>query len=162
MKKIVFSSIICILIFSSSFAQRTERVYHPTYRHLFVSGGIVPKSEYQGFKGMIMVNNIIKQRLGLYYSLENGKNDYSEHILGGTFGINQFAFVYAGLGIAEDYDGTRYHDGSGIRKEAGVGLTPYKFTAATIGWSREVGVTFTIGLNFTLKDQRNKRYTVPR
>ena len=163
MKKIVFFIIICTFFVSNSFAQRTEWAYRPTFKHIFVSGGIVPDSDFEAFKGMIMVNNIVKKRLGAYYSYENGKHNYREHILGGTFGINQYAFVYAGLGIDrnQDYDDARYGQGD-LRKEAGVGFTPYKFTAATIGWSRGVGMTFTVGFNIPIKDQRNKRYTVPR
>ena len=123
-----------------------------------VTAGYVPDSGFKAFKGMIMVNNIIKQRIGAYYSFENGKGDYSEHILGGTFGVNKYLFVFAGLGLGDELDGTRYNDG-GLRKESGVGFTPYKFTAATIGWSKGVGLTFTAGINIPLWDKRDKRYT---
>lgn len=161
MKKTIFTLLIAAFICSISFAQPKERTYNPTYKNLAITGGIVPDSEFEAFKGMIMVNNIIKKRVGFYYSYESGKDDYSQSILGATFGINTFAFVFAGLGLGDGYKGSRYDDG-GIRKEAGVGFTPYKFTTATIGWSRNVGMTYTIGINIPLWDKRMKTYKAIR
>ncbi len=161
MKKTTLIFVIVTLICSISIAQPKERTYNPTYKNLAITGGIVPDSEFEAFKGMIMVNNIIKKRIGFYYSYESGKNDYSQSILGATFGINTYAFVYAGLGLGESYKGSRYSDG-GIRKEAAVGFTPYKFTTATIGWSRGVGMTYSIGINFPLWDKRMKTYKATR
>lgn len=160
MKKITLTIIVLTIICSTSFAQKKLRTYNPTYKNIMLTAGYVPDSDFKAFKGMIMVNNIIKKRIGAYYSYENGKGSYSENILGATFGINTYLFVYAGLGLEKktDYDDARYSDG-GLRKEAGVGFTPYKFTTATIGWSKGVGFTFTAGINIPLWDKRDKRYT---
>ena len=163
MKKFILTFVIATIVCSLSLAQTEERTYNPTYRKFLVSAGYIPNSDLRAFKGMIMFNNLIKKRVGVYYSFENGIDNYSEHILGGTFGINKYAFLYAGLGLDKDHNfsDARYNDGH-LRKEAGVGLTPYKSTAATIGWSRGVGFTFTVGLNFPLRDKRDKTYSVPR
>ncbi|MGQ8337532.1 hypothetical protein ACUNWD_13355 [Sunxiuqinia sp. A32] len=160
MKKIIQSLLIVTILIagvsgSKSFAQKSKTQSNKPYRHILLSVGYAPDKEFKALKGNIMLNNLLLKRFGVYTSFEGGIDDYSQSILGATFGINKYLFLYGGIDLADNEKLSDIEVGKGsTRKEAGIGITPYKFTAATLGWSKGVGFTFTVGINIPLFDKR--------
>lgn len=103
----------------------------------------------------LAANNLIKERVGFYYSLEyrggiqfqeDQTNFYFRDLLGGTIRINESFSVYAGVGMFRKgwLLGNRV-DGR-LRKEIGMNyqLAKYKFNI-DIGYSYWVGPTANFG-----------------
>lgn len=112
--------------------------------------GMVLKSA-ESFKANISVNNIVLHRLGLYSSIEANPNDYT-NIYGITATINSWAYLFGGIDLFTKHGVlTRNRDLHEGRKEAGVGLTPYKWIVIRVGYSVAVGPTLSAGVKIPLE-----------
>jgi len=127
-------------------------------KYIDITVGAAPKSPYEAVKFSASINNLILNRIGFYTSFEKGFNEneltfhyYDDHkhfsnILGVTATLNQYVYFWGGIDVFTKSGVIACHgERRGFRKELGVGITPYKWTVARLGWSKSVGPTFTIG-----------------
>jgi len=118
------------------------------YRNIEITAGYLPKAGNEGLKTNMAVNNLLFHRIGFYSSLEysvEGK-DFS-NTFGGTITIIKYVYVWGGMDVFTK-NGLFQSGFNGIRKEAGVGITPYKFLVMRIGWSSSVGPSVAAGVYF--------------
>lgn len=120
------------------------------YRNIEISGGYLPKSGNEGLKANIGANNILLKRMGVYTSLEYSLDtrNYS-HTVGGTITIFKFLYAWGGLDLFTT-KGMIESGFKGTRKEAGIGLTPYKFLVFRFGWSNSVGPSLAAGVRIKI------------
>jgi len=105
--------------------------------------GYVPS--YQGIKTNFALNNFLLHRLGIYTSLEYGfKIDELVNTVGGTITVHKFIYLWGGIDLFTD-KGLISTKSFSIRKELGIGITPYKRSVVLLGWSSSVGLTISAG-----------------
>lgn len=116
--------------------------------------GYVPKLSINALKYSMSANNIILKRVGAYVSLEKGLNsDYFSSTLGATVTIHKYVYLWAGIGSFAKSELFDHIVWNSVRKEMGIGFTPYKWVVVRIGWSKEVGSTATAGIKIPIKSR---------
>ena len=119
-------------------------------RNIELTAGYLFKSGNEGLKAGLGVNNLVFHRIGFYTSLEyalDGKN--FSNTVGGTVSIFKYAYVWGGMDFFTK-KGLFQSGFEGIRKEAGVGITPYKFLVFRVGWSSSVGPSVAAGVRIQI------------
>jgi len=120
---------------------------------LFVTGGYVPKTEYQALKASVALNNIVLNRFGAYVSFEKGTDSgYFSNIYGITGAITQEIYVWAVSMVFTRHGLFTHNDneGKGIRKEFGISAIPVKPLVVKAGWSFGAGLTLEAGIRILL------------
>ncbi len=148
MKKLIV--IIGLLIIAGQVTAQSEGFFKADENNpLLITVGYVPKASYNAIKGTVSFNSFLFKRVGLYTSLEKGlDNDYMSNIIGGTFSINKYAYLFAGADIFTKYG--LLENGLDCRKEFGIGLIPFSGFIFKTGWSKAVGITLEAGLRIPL------------
>ena len=115
------------------------------YRNLEITGGYIPKSDNERLKSSIAVNNLLFHRLGAYTSFEYDLTDKKViNTCGATITLHRFVYLWGRADVFSK-NGVIQSGIKGPRKEAGVGITPYKFLVMRVGWSNSVGVSIAAG-----------------
>lgn len=115
-------------------------------RNLEFSFGYAPNDQDEKLKANLGVNNLLLKRVGIYTSLEYGLQEHHLiNICGGTISINRYLYVWGGANLFSK-NGIIQSGIKSARKEIGMGITPYKFVVARIGWSTSVGISFAAGV----------------
>ena len=110
-----------------------------------VTVGYIPKSSIQGLKSNLSLNNILFHRLGVYTSFEYSlKSDDFNNIVGGTFTANEYIYFFGGIDFFTK-NGFIQTKSTGVRKELGIGITPYKKLVVQVGGSLSVGLSISAG-----------------
>ncbi len=125
-------------------------VYRPT---IDLSIGWAPNPDYNNIKFSASLNRIFFRHAGIYTSVEQGiKSDYFTHILGLTWSVHRYFYFFGGVDLFTSGNGLIPNGWNGVvRKEAGVGLYPYKNWVVRFGSSFDVATTLTIGYSFPIK-----------
>ena len=120
------------------------------YRNLEISAGYVPGSSDDRLKANLGINNLLVHRIGAYTSFEYGlQNNQFINITGGTISVQRFVYVWGGMDLFSK-NGLMQSGFKGSRKEAGIGITPYKFMVARAGWSTSVGFSLAVGIRIPI------------
>jgi|GEM_PF-1402217 len=117
-------------------------------RNIELTAGYLFKSGNEGLKAGVGLNNLVFRRIGFYTSLEyamDGQN--MSNTVGGSVSIFKYAYVWGGMDLFTK-KGLFQSGFEGIRKETGVGITPYKFLVFRVGWSSSVGPSVAAGIHF--------------
>ena len=115
-------------------------------RNVEITIGYLPKTSHEGLKGTLAVNNLILNRIGFYTSFESTfeKGDFT-NIIGGQVSVFKFIYIWGGMD-AFTKNGLFQSGFEGSRKEAGIGITPYKFLVFRLGYSNSVGPSIAAGI----------------
>ena len=120
------------------------------YRNCEITVGYLPKTGGERLKTSISLNNVLFQRIGAYSSFEYAfKDDKFFNITGGTVSLHRIVYLWGGMDLFSK-NGLIRSGYESTRKEVGVGITPYKFLVARIGWSGSIGFSLAIGIRFQL------------
>lgn len=112
-------------------------------------------TRYSIIKQNCSVNNLLLyKRLGFYFSVEEGVNGYNlfSNIWGATYTINDYAYLFGGVGVFTN-SGVFNSKFMHVRKEIGIGITPYKWIVGRVGWSIAIGPTFSVGIRVPLNNR---------
>ena len=119
-------------------------------RNLELTAGYVPNSGSERLKASLEVNNLLLHRVGAYTSFEYDLDAKSFiNITGGSITLHRFIYVWGGMDLFSK-NGLIQSGFSGPRKEIGIGITPYKFVVARVGWSNSVGLSLAAGVRIPL------------
>ncbi len=92
----------------------------------------------------IISGNILLNRVGGYATIEKGLNsDYFTNIYGVTLSLSKNLYLWGGVDLFTSRG--ILHSSHGARKEAGIGIFPWKRLAVNAGWSKSVGFTVSVG-----------------
>ena len=118
--------------------------------NLDITLGYVPKSEINAIKTSFSANNIIFNRFGVYTSIEKGlDSDYFSHTLGITGSILPKVYLWGGLDLFTKRG--FFNNGTGARKELGIGFFPCKRAVIQLGYSSSIGPTFAAGFRIPIR-----------
>lgn len=121
---------------------------HP---NLDITIGYASRTEINAIKTSVSANNILLKRVGIYVSLEKGlDSDYFSNTYGITTTVNKYIYLWAGMGWISKNEIFNHFAWSMIRKEFGIGITPYKSTVLRLGWSIGVGPTISAGIKIPI------------
>ena len=131
-------------------AGKTDKSGSILTRNMEATIGYLPQKEQEGIKASIGVNNVIFKRIGFYTSFEiqPGSDEFT-NIVGGQRSIHQLFYVWGGMDLFMN-NGLIQFGFKGSGKEAGVGITPYKFLVFRFGYSSSVGPSLAAGVRFTI------------
>lgn len=119
--------------------------------NLEITFGYVPKSTANALKGSFSINNLALKRIGFYSSIEKGlSSDYFANTFGITASVNKYLYLWGGFDFATITSLFSNKDVISSRKEIGIGINPYKITVIRLGWSNDVGTTFSAGIQIPL------------
>ena len=148
-------SLLVIAILFASFslnAQDAEKTVYEYLPYLDVSIGYVPNTDYNAGKASVSLNNFVLKRLGVYTSIEKGlDSDLFTHIIGGTVTVYKSVYLFAGADVITKrgmISNKSIIDG--VRKELGIGFSPFKISLVRVGYSTSTGPTFAVGWKFGL------------
>jgi hypothetical protein len=126
-------------------------------RNLEFTMGFIPRTTVNALKLSASVNNILLERVGVYTSLEKGMNsDYFSNIYGITVSAGKYIQLWSGVGWFAKSELFKRIEWRKVRKEIGVGITPYKMTVINLGWSYDVGPTIAIGIKIPVNPKSNR------
>ena len=118
-------------------------------RNVELAAGMMFKKAYCGLKFEASLNNIVYERWGFYTSMETCFSGRVFNICGATVSANEWFYFFGGVDVFTK-NGLIQSGFRGIRKEMGIGITPYKWAVARFGWSFSIGPTATIGVRFNI------------
>lgn len=147
MKKLLIVSILILFLLpgfsQSSFSEFMNKEIAPA---LVISAGYVPSTE--AIKTSFAYTNFYK-RFGAYTSIEASLADAPFfHLIGGTFGIIDELYVWAGLDLFTSHG--LFAKGLNGRKEMGVAYAPIPNVMIMPGWSFSIGFTIQAGVRIPL------------
>ncbi|WP_167618021.1 hypothetical protein [Maribellus sediminis] len=120
------------------------------FRNIEATIGYLPQKNQEGIKTSIGISNILFKRVGFYTSFEFQTDDSSfTNIVGGQISIHKLFYLWGGMDLFTD-KGLIQSGFEGSRKEAGIGITPYKFLVFRFGYSNSVGPSLAAGVRFPL------------
>lgn len=119
-------------------------------RNLEITAGYLPKQGNEGLKTSLTANNVLIKRVGFYTSFEYALDEQKiSNTCGGTLSLFKYIYVWGGIDVFTK-NGLLQSGFDGTRKEAGIGITPYKFIALRFGYSNSVGPSFAAGIRIPL------------
>ena len=134
------------------FSQQNQKKKVSDWRslNLDLTVGYIPKEANRGVKTSAILNNILFHRLGVYTSLEYGLNSNElMNTVGGTITVHKYIYLWGGVDLFTD-NGLISKKSLEIRKEIGIGITPYKRWVLQVGGSLGVGLTISAGYRIPL------------
>ena len=152
MKKFAIVCIMCLLagnLFAGEENQQALADSTGLSRFFSITGGYVPKREYNALKVTADYNNFLFNRFGVYTSFEKGLDSgYFSNIYGITGSLGKRMYLFTGVDLFTHHGlfNARKH----CRKDIGIGIIPLKNLLVKMGWSTAVNVTVEVGWKISL------------
>ena len=151
MKKIAILLLAGIFSGFFSYAQTAnarEKEKQPMVTCIDFGIGYIPDKAYQNVTVSVAGNNLLWDRLGAYTMAELDF-DALAVVLGPTFSINHFSYVFAGIDFFTSR-GLINLNVKEARKDFGIGFYPWKWATVKVCYSFSAGPRAEVGLRFPL------------
>jgi hypothetical protein len=143
-------------VFSQGYYYRRDKFVKATS----ITAGAAFNQEYNALKFDLIAHNVVFKVVGFYTSFEIGMNsNYFSNIIGLNVSFAHIGYLFAGMDLFSQYGMINYYsnDGPGVRKELGVGFTPYKDLVIQAGFSLNVSLTLTVGYRIPFSKMKSKK-----